>query len=96
MMVDPLTDGINETDHQMLSTIKDIRESDRARTEAMINHSWLKRLFRHFPEIANWTINIDIDWPGRLPNTAIITLRNGRRYLYTSDPAYDVGTIEEI
>lgn len=96
MMVDPLTGGINETDHQMLSTIGDIRAADRARMVSMINRSWLNRLFRHFPKIANQTIDINIDWPGRLPNTALITLRNRRRYLYTSDPAYDYGTIEEV
>lgn len=96
MMVDPLTDGINEIDHQMLLTIKDIQASDRARTDAMINRSWSKRLFRHFPEIANRTTRIDVDWPGRLPNTVMVTLRNGRQYLYTSDPAYDTGMIEEV
>ena len=95
-MAYPITDGIDKTDHQMLLTVNDIRESDRARTISMINHSWLHRLFRHFPEIANLTIDITIDWPGRLPNTAVITTRGGRKYLYTSDPNHDFGTIEEI
>jgi hypothetical protein len=95
-MVYPITDGIDKTDHQTLLTINDIRESDRARTISMINQSWLHRLFRHFPEIANLTINITIDRPGRLPNTVVITTRNRRKYLYTSDPNYDFGTIEEI
>lgn len=95
-MVHPITDGIDKTDHQMLLTVDDIRESDRARTISMANRSWLHRLFRYFPEIANLTIDITIDWPGRLPNTAVITTRDGRKYLYTSDPSYDFGTIEEI
>lgn len=95
-MVHPITDGIDNTDHQMLLTVDDIRESDRARTISMIDKSWLHRLFRHFPEIANLAIDIVIDWPGRLPNTAVITTRDGRKYLYTSDPSYDFGTIEEI
>lgn len=95
-MVHPITDGIDKTDHQMLLTVDDIRESDLARTISMINKSWLHRLFGHFPEIANLTIDITIDWPGRLPNTAVITTRDGRKYLYTSDPSYDFGTIEEI
>lgn len=60
--MDPITDNV---DHQMLSTISDIRASD-------------------------------VDWPGRLPNTAIITLNDKRRYLYTSDPNYDHGTLERI
>ena len=81
-MVDPITDGIDKT--------------DRARTIPMINSSWLHRLFRHFPEIANLAIDIVIDWPGRLPNTAVVTTRDGRKYLYTSDPSYDFGTIEEL
>lgn len=95
-MVHPITDGIDNADHQMLLTVDDIRESDRARTTSMINQSWLHRLFQHFPEIANLTIDITIDWPGRLPNTAVITTRDGRKYLYTSDPNHDFGTIEEI
>lgn len=95
-MVHPITDGIDNADHQMLLTVADIRESDRARTTSMINQSWLHRLFRHFPEIANLTIDITIDWPGRLPNTAVITTRDGRKYLYTSDLNHDFGTIEEI
>lgn len=95
-MAYPIIDGIDKTDHQMLLTVDDIRESDRARTISLINRSWLHRLFRHFPEIANLTINITIDWPGRLPNMAVITTRDGRKYLYTSDPNYDFGTIEEI
>lgn len=95
-MIDPITDGIDNIDHQMLLTVDDIRKSDRARTTSIINQSWLHRLFRHFPEIANLTINITIDWPGRLPNTAVITTRDGRKYLYTSDPNHDFGTIEEI
>ena len=95
-MVHPITDGIDKTDHQMLLNIDDIRKSDRARTISTINQSWLRRLFRHFPEIANLTIDITIDWPGRLPNTAVITTSDGRKYLYTSDPNYDFGTIEEI
>lgn len=33
-MVHPITDGIDNTDHQMLLTVDDIRESDRARTIA--------------------------------------------------------------
>lgn len=96
MMIDPITDGIYNTDHQMMLTVDDIRESDRARTISTINNSWLHRLFRHFPEIANLTIDITIDWPGRLPNTAVITTRDGRKYLYTSDPNHDFGTIKEI
>lgn len=96
MMIDPITDGIYNTDYQMLLTVDDIRESDRARTISMIDKSWLHRLFRHFPEIANLTINITIDWPGQLPNTAVITTRDGRKYLYASDPNYDFGTIKEI
>lgn len=95
-MVDAITDGIDKTDHQMLLTVDDIRESDRARTISMINRSWLHRLFRHFPEIANLTIDIVIDWPGQLPNTAVVATRDGRKYLYMSDPSYDFGTIEEI
>lgn len=97
-MVHPITDGIDKTYHQMPLTVDDIRESDRARMTSMINKSWLHRLFRHFPEIANLTIDITItiNWPGRLPNTAVITTRDGRKYLYTSDPNYDFGTIEEI
>lgn len=95
-MAYPIIDSIDKTDHQMLLTVDDIRESDRARTIFMANRSWLHRLFRHFPEIANLTIDITIDWPGRLPNTVVITTRNGRKYLYTSDPSYDFGTIEEI
>lgn len=95
-MAYPITDGIDNTDHQMLMTVDDIRESDRARTTSMINQTWSHRLFRHFPEIANLTIDITIDWPGRLPNTAVITTRDGRKYLYTSDPNHDFGTIEEI
>lgn len=96
MMVYPITDGIDETDHQMLLTVNNIRESDQARTISMINQSWLHRLFRHFPEIANLTIDITINWPGRLPNTVVIITRDGRKYLYTSDPNYDFGTIEEM
>lgn len=95
-MVYPITDGIDETDHQMLLTVNNIRESDQARTISMINQSWLHRLFRHFPEIANLTIDITINWPGRLPNTVVIITRDGRKYLYTSDPNYDFGTIEEM
>lgn len=95
-MVHPITDGIDKTDCQTLLTVDDIRESDRARTISMVNKSWLHRLFRRFPEIANLTIDITIDWPGRLPNTAVITTRDGRKYLYTSDPNCDFGTIEEI
>lgn len=95
-MAYPITDGIDNTDHQMLLTVDDIRESDRARTTSTINQSWLHRLFRHFPEIANLTIDITIDWPGRLPNTAVITTRDGRKYLYTSDLNHDFGTIEEL
>lgn len=95
-MAYPIIDGIDKTDYQMLLTVDDIRESDRARTISLINRSWLHRLFRHFPEIANLTIDITIDWPGRLPNTAVITTRDGRKYLYTSDPNNDFGTIEEI
>lgn len=95
-MTHPITDSIDKNDCQMLLTVDDIRESDRARTTSMINKSWLHRLFRHFPEIANLTIDITIDWPGRLPNTAVITTGDGRKYLYTSDPSYDFGTIEEI
>lgn len=95
-MAYPITDGIDNAYHQMLLTVDDIRESDRARTTSMINQSWLHRLFRHFPEIANLTIDITIDWPGRLPNTAVITTRDGRKYLYTSDPNHDFSTIEEI
>lgn len=95
-MAYPIIDSIDKTDHQMLLTVDDIRESDRARTISMANRSWLHRLFRYFPEIANLTIDITIDWPGRLPNTVVITTRNGRKYLYTSDPGYDFGTIEEI
>lgn len=96
MMVYPITDGIDETDHQMLLTVNNIRESDQARTISMINQSWLHRLFRHFPEIANLTIDITINWPGQLPNTVVIITRDGRKYLYTSDPNYDFGTIEEM
>lgn len=95
-MVHPITNSIDKTDYQMLRTVNDIRESDRARTISMAHQSYLHRLFRHFPEIANLTIDIAIDWPGRLPNTAVITTRDGRKYLYTSDPNYDFGTIEEI
>lgn len=95
-MAYPIIDSIDKTDHQMLLTVDDIRESDRARMIPMANRSWLHRLFRHFPEIANLTIDITIDWPGRLPNTVVIATRNGRKYLYTSDPSYDFGTIEEI
>lgn len=95
-MVHPIIDGIDKNDCQMLLTVDDIRESDRARTIPMVNKSWLHRLFRHFPEIANLTIDITIDRPGRLPNTAVITTRDGRKYLYTSDPNCDFGTIEEI
>ena len=39
MMIDPITDGIDNTDHQMMLTVNDIRESDRARTTSMINQS---------------------------------------------------------
>lgn len=95
-MAYPIADGIDKTDHQMLMTVDDIRESDRARTTSTIIQSWLHRLFRHFPEIANLTIDSTIDWPGRLPNTAVITTRDGRKYLYTSDPNHDFGTIEEL
>ncbi len=44
-MAYPITDGIDKTDHQMLLTVDDIRESDRARTISMIDKSWLHRLF---------------------------------------------------
>lgn len=47
-MVHPITDGIDKTDHQMLLTVDNIRESDRARMISMVNKSWLHRLFRHF------------------------------------------------
>lgn len=91
--MDPITDNVN---HQMLSTISDIQASYRARRKSMAEQVWLNRLFRHFPEMANHVMDIQIDWPGRLPNTAVITTRGGRKYLYTSDPNYDFGTIEEI
>lgn len=91
--MDPIDDNV---DHQMLSTITDIQASDQIRTENSIRMSWLKRLFRHFPEMANHVMDIQVDWPGRLPNTAIITLHDKRRYLYTSDPNYDHGTLERI
>lgn len=39
-MVHPITDGIDKNDHQMLPTVDDIRESDRARTISMVNKSW--------------------------------------------------------
>lgn len=91
--MDPITDNV---DHQMLSTISDIRASDRARTTSMAEEAWPKRLARHFPEMASRVTDIQVDWPGRLPNTAIITLNNKRRYLYTSDPNYDHGTLERI
>lgn len=41
MMIDPITDGIDNTDHQMLMTVDDIRESDRAGTTSMINHGYI-------------------------------------------------------
>lgn len=91
--MDTIDDNV---DHQMLSTITDIQASDRIKTESIIRMSWLKRLFRHFPEMAKHVMNIQVDWPGRLPNTAIITLNDKRRYLYTSDPNYDHGTLERI
>lgn len=91
--MDPIDDNV---DHQMLSTITDIQASDQIRTENNIRMSWLKRLFRHFSEMANHVMDIQVDWPGRLPNTAIITLNDKRRYLYTSDPNYDHGTLERI
>lgn len=91
--MDPIDDNV---DHQMLSTITDIQASDQIRTENIIRMSWLKRLFRHFPEMANHAMDIQVDWPGRLPNTAIITLNDKRRYLYTSDPNYDHATLERI
>lgn len=40
-MVHPITDGIDNTDHQMLLTVDDIWESDRARTISMINHDYI-------------------------------------------------------
>ena len=94
-MVHPITDGIDNADHQMLLTVDDIR-GVRSSQNDIHDQSWLHRLFRHFPEIANLTIDITIDWPGRLPNTAVITTRDGRKYLYTSDPNHDFGTIEEL
>lgn len=91
--MDSIDDNV---DHQMLSTITDIQASDQIRTENSIRMSWLKRLFRHFLEMANHVMDIQVDWPGRLPNTAIITLNDKRRYLYTSDPNYDHGSLERI
>lgn len=91
--MDPIDDDV---DHQMLSTITDIQASDQIRTENNIRMSWLKRLFRHFHEMAKHVMDIQVDRPGRLPNTAIITLNDKRRYLYTSDPNYDHGTLERI
>lgn len=91
--MDPIDDNV---EHQMLSTITDIQASDQIRTENIIRMSWLKRLFQHFPEMAKHVIDIQVDWLDRLPNTAIITLNDKRRYLYTSDPNYDHGTLERI
>lgn len=92
-MVDPIADDI---DHQTLLTVADIRASDRARTKSIAEKAWLDRLFRHFPEVANRTVYIQVDWPDRSPNTAIIMLDDGERYLYTSDPSYDHGSLERI
>ena len=80
----------------MVDLIVDIRASDRARIESLIEKVWLDRLFRHFPEVANRVVHIQVDWPGRSPNTAIVTLDNKQRYLYTSDPSYDHGSLERI
>lgn len=82
--------------HQILSTSDDIRASGLARTTSMGEMRWLDRLYRHFPKIAKHVMDIQIDWPNRLPNTAIITLVDKRRYLYTCDPNYDLGTLEQI
>lgn len=81
-----------DIDYRSFSTGTDIR----ARTNSMVEKAWLDRLFRHFPEVAKHMIDIRIDWPNRLPNTVIVTLDNKRRYLYTSDPKYDNGTLERI
>lgn len=83
-------------DNQTLLTISDIQASDSIRTESMIERSWQYRLFRHFPELANRVKSIQVDWPGRLPNTVIVTLNDKQRYCYTSDPGYDHGLLERI
>lgn len=85
-----------DIDYRPFSTGPDIRASDRARTNLMVEKVWLDRLFRHFPEVAKHVMDIQIDWPNRLPNTVIVTLDNKRQYLYTSDPKYDHGTLERI
>lgn len=92
-MVNPIDDDM---DNQMLLTISDIQASDQIRTESTIERSWQHRLFRHFPELVNRVKNIQVDWPGRLPNTVIVILNNKQRYRYTSDPGYDHGLLERI
>lgn len=92
-MADPIDDDMT---HQMLSTISDIRASDQAKNESTMERSWLNRLFRHFPKVANSTIRIQMDWPGRAPNTVIVPLDNKQRYRYTSDPGYDHGLLERV
>lgn len=86
----------DDMDRQMLSTIADIQASQQAKTESMLQASWRKRLSRHFPEMATHIVDIQVDWPGRLPNTVIVTLDSKQRYLYTSDPNYDHGSLERI
>lgn len=88
-----LTDDIA---HQILSTSDDILTSGRARTELTVEKVWLKRLFRHFPEVAKHVTDIQVDWPNRLSNTVIIVLDDKRRYLFTCDPNYELGTLEQI
>lgn len=92
-MVDPMDDDMS---HQMLSTISDIRASDQAKAKSTMEILWLNRLFRYFPEMANRTIHLLMDWPGRSPNAVIITTDNKQRYRFSSDPGYDHGTLERI
>lgn len=85
-----------DIDYRSFSTGTDIRASDRARTNSMVEEVWLDRLFRHFPEVAKHVTDIQVDWPNQLPNTVIVMLDNKCRYLYTSDPGYDYGILERI
>lgn len=87
---------VDDIAHQILSTSDDIRASGLAKTTSMVERTWLDRLYRHFPKIAKHMTDIQVDWPNRLPNTVIIMLDNKRRYLYTCDPNYDLGTLEQI
>ncbi len=87
---------VDDISRQILSTTDDVRASHQARAKSMAEKIWLDRLYRHFPEIARYVTDIQVDWPNRLPNTVIITLYNKQRYFYTSDPDYDHGALERI